>query len=337
MTTNTGARARYAMAAPAVIFTVSWLITHTPFYQSSPGKFTLPLLLDLTFTAPLAYVLVARKNTASAYAVLRIFMAGLIMGMALIARTDRSLAIGLKTWVAPLVEALLIGFIIWRFQRAGKAVRKSGIPDDFLFQCRQILTPVLGNARASHILSSEIAVFYYAFAPLRQKADQKASFSNHRKNGIILVLSAFLGIFIVETLGMHFLLSAWSLTAAWVVTVLSMYTCLQLFAHLRAMVMRPVMFTEDGLVIRHGLMGGDVVIDWGNIQSVCASSKEPAGKHHLKVALIRGMEKHSVDLQTKEPVNVIRAFGIWKTTSHLLLCIDKPIPFIQGVREKITN
>ena len=337
MTARTLHRKHLGLAAAFLVFMACWGISKTVMYRAHPERFTLPLLADLTLTAPLAYWLVARKQRVTAYALIRIAFLGLLIATLLLSGRDQVMVREWRQWLVPIAEVSIIGYIIWRFVQAGRRNRSEGKAEqDFLFTTRQVLREFTGNPRAANILATEIAMFHYVFTKRKPVvADNQTTFSNFRKSGIILVLYAFLGIFVVETLGMHFLLSVWSRTAAWIVTALSAYSCLQLLGHIRAMRARPIRLEENGLVVRHGLMGGDVTIAYERIASLTPAGTKPPEEDHLKIALIRGMEKHTIELRTTSPVRVIRAFGIEKESDLLLLCIDEPTAFLEHIHHRI--
>ncbi len=125
---------------------------------------------------------------------------------------------------------------------------------------------VTGNEKFGNIVSSEIAVLYYAFFGSKDKTiDNEIKFTSYKENGVAVVLWTILSIFLIETTGMHFLLSLWSKTIAWVVTALSFYTCIQLYAHIKAIKARPTIINIDSLEIHNGL-AGDAYIQFDNIE-----------------------------------------------------------------------
>jgi hypothetical protein len=339
VTTRIVNRKQLALASAALVFLACWGITHTAMYQTRPERFTVPLLCDLMITAPLVYWLIGRNQKMSAYAMVRIALLGLLMATLLLSGRDRTMVLQWRRWLAPLAEIAVIGYIIWRFVTAGRKDHAEGKQRrDFIFTARQVLTEFTGHPRAANILASEVAVFYYAFAPRKATAaDRINTFSNYQKSGIILVLYAFLGIFLVETIGMHFLVSIWSRIAAWAITALSMYSCLQLIGHIRALSARPIRLEENVLLIRHGLMGGDAVIPYDMIISAALTSRTIPKEDHLKIALVKGMEKHTIEIRTTIPVCVIRAFGIQKNADRLLLCIDEPEIFLEKLTEHLPS
>ena len=237
-----------------------------------------------------------------------------------------------KIWISPVAELSLIIYIAWKFYTAGKLLRK----DDFLIHCRLLLFSVLKNNKIANMLASEIAVFYYVFCKTPD-IDYKTRFTTYKENGIILVLYTFLFLFMIETTGMHFVLQLWNKTFAWVLTALSFYTCIQLFAHIRALQARPVVISNDRILLCSGLMGGDAIIMMDNIAKIERTSKPFPGKEAVKLALIKGMEKHNIAIYLNEPVQVIKAFGISKTARVLLVAIDRHQDFASSVESHMQN
>ena len=208
---------------------------------------------------------------------------------------------------------------------------------DFLLYCRMIMHQVIGNEKAGNIISSEIAVFYYAFIGRKDKAiDYKSKFTSYKENGIILVLGTFLSLFLIETTGVHFLLSLWNPTVAWTLTALSFYTCIQLYAHIKAIKARPVNLSADSLEIHNGL-AGDAIIKYDNIEKIELSNKIPIGREAIKIALIKGLENHNCVIYLKQPIQVTKIFGIKKRTDTVLFFVDRPKDFSGALNLKLAN
>ena len=325
-------RLTIAILIPVLIFIACALISFSTKFKAHPDKFSLAITLDMILVAPLAYYLLVRKTTISAFTALRVFMLGVLLAGIILSKNNSVLLTAIKTWVSPLLEITLIGFIGWKFYTAKKLLQKTGTGSfDFLQYCRVILRSVFGNEKLANVFASEVAVFYYVFSKRKKNIGQSLSFTSYKETGILLVLYTFLCLFIIETAGMHVVFQLWNKTAAWVLTSLSFYTCIQLFAHLRAMKTRPTIIMNDQLFVRHGLMGGDILISIDNIENIVETNKQVDGTAVVKIALIKGLEKHNLAVYLKEPVPVIKAFGIKKTASILLLSIDKKESFIAAI------
>lgn len=317
---------------PLLIFVACIVIASTSAFGLHIDRLSTAITLDLTITAPLLYYFLIRNTTVPKITVVRVFVAGMVIAGLLLRNRPHFLLNTLHTWIAPVIESVVIFVIARKFYLANKALRqnKSG-SIDFMLHCRGVMKEIIGNEKAANILSGEIAVLYYAFFGGSNKAvDEYTTFSYHRKNGIILVLGTFLGLFLVETTGVHFLIHTWSAKAAWIVSTLSLYTCVQLYAHIRAIKARPIRLAENSIQIKNGL-AADAHISLSNIARIELTSRQVAGKEAVHTALIKAFEKHNVALHLKHAVTVTKFFGIQKQASVVLLFVDSPAKFIAAV------
>ncbi|MEO8771190.1 MAG: hypothetical protein ABI402_13935 [Ferruginibacter sp.] len=332
MATLSKSRLKLAIAVPALIFLACALIRFSTKYKTQQDQLSLAIILDLLITAPLAYYLLIRKTVISKITVLRVFMAGIVVAGLLISKNDSQILSIIKLWISPAIEMSLVGFIIWKFYTAKKNLASNNLSSiDFLVHCRAILKSVFGNEKAAAIMASEVAVFYYTFCKKEKHIQHSMRFTSYKENGIILILGTFLCLFIIETVGMHFVFQLWSNTAAWILTILSFYTCIQLFSHIRSLKIRSTLLLENDLLIRNGILGGDTMIHLDNIESVLKINKPVLGTDVVKIGLFNGLEKNNIAIYLKEPVTVIKAFGIKKTAKIILISIDKCEGFIAAL------
>lgn len=184
------------------------------------------------------------------------------------------------------------------------------------------------------------------------------SFTTYKTNGILLILGVFCCCFVVETVGVHFLLAMWNKKLAWIITALSAYTVLQLYAHMRAVKARPVLVTDRLLLLRNGLIA-DVSVNFDNIEyieskparfgsaqrvSIQSINKPPVtvqpvdtNIQPIKLALFKSFENHNILIRLRQPVQVHRPFGIRQKTDTLLFFVDRPEIFLPIVETKIVR
>lgn len=178
---------------------------------------------------------------------------------------------------------------------------------------------------------------YYVFLGSRDKTiDNETKFTSYKENGVAILLWTILSIFLIETTGMHFLLSLWSKTIAWVLTGLSFYTCLQVFAHIKAVKARPIIINKDSLEIHNGL-SGDAYIQFDNIEKFELSKKKPQDRNTIKIELLKGLENHNIVVYLKKPIQVTKIFGIKKSTDTVLFYVDKSKEFSKALTLGLTN
>lgn len=325
-----------ALGIPLLIFLACFIITLTAKFKANSAVLSNAILLDLLVVAPLVYFLAIRKSKISKLTVSRIFIVGLLVAGFILNAHENIILLNIKMWVSPIVEAVVIFFIVQKFYVANKRAKATnGNQLDFLMHCRAVMFQITGNEKAGNIISSEISVLYYALLGRRSKTiDNKTKFSGYKESGILSVLWVFLFIFLIETTGVHFLLSEWNRTFAWVITALSFYTCIQLFAHIKAIKSRPILINSNSLEIHNGL-AGDAFIQLDNIEKFELSKKMPVGRNPFKIALIKGFENHNVVVYLKTPIEATKIFGIKKSTDVVLFYVDKAKDFANALILKL--
>lgn len=329
---------KLAIGLPLCIFLACFFITLSSRFKLNQQLLSNAVVIDLLITAPLAYFFAIRKSAVSKLTVVRVFIVGLLIASLILNARSNNLLYLIKTWVSPLIEGMIIFIIGRKFYIANKKARQSGKTNvDFLTYSRMIMHQVIGHEKAGNIISSEIAVFYYAFIGRKDKTvDYKSKFTSYKENGIVLVLGTFLSLFLIETTGVHFLLSLWNKTVAWTLTALSFYTCIQLYAHIKAIKARPVNLSADSLEIHNGL-AGDAIIKYTNIEKIELSKKLPIGREAIKIALIKGLENHNCIVYLKQPIQVTKIFGIKKLTDTVLFFVDRPKDFVISLNLKLAD
>jgi len=325
-----------AIGLPLLVITTCYFISRSAVFVNRHQLLTNAILGDILLTAPILYYLVIRKSNVSAWSIVRLIAFCLLSAGFILNNSNNEILRFIKIWVSPLLEAGLIFFIARKFYLANQKAKLSGLGNiDFLHHTRRVMKEVTGSEKAGNILSSEIAVFYYAFVRGTTSIVQKTTFTSHKKSGTVLVLGTFLALFIIETMGVHFLVALWKPAVAWIVSVLSSYTCLQLFAHIRSIRIRPSQVHLNTVELHNGL-AADVIIDIRNISEIFFTKKNIEGGRQVKLSLLAGLEPHNVVIRTKIPVVVTKIFGIQKTADTILFYVDAPDEFIAALNQKTT-
>ncbi|HVU54246.1 MAG TPA: hypothetical protein VHD83_04290 [Puia sp.] len=326
-----------ALGLPLLVMLICIIIVFSPLFALNSVRLSTAITLDLTVTAPLLYFLVIRRTSVSRMTVIRVFVAGvLVAGLLLGGRS--SLLHGIKTWISPVIEGVVVGVVIWKI----RVSRRQAGSVDMLTRLRAVMAGVLGSERLGDVLGSELAVFYYAVAGGPAKAGSLdtlsgpgdrvgGEFSYARASGAAPVLGVFLMAMLAEGVGLHFLIARWSVVAAWVLTGLSAYTMLQLYAHMRAMRARPIQMKDGKLYLRNGL-AADVCIEINAIEEITLTTRMVRGEEVLKLALFGALEGHTVRVRLCQPVTVVRMFGIRRRASVLLFAVDKPEELLKAIQ-----
>src|SRR4051812_46032313 len=112
-----------AIALPLFIFIACAIIASTTIFREHTQQLTLAILADLLLTASIACYLVIRKTGISKLTVLRVFMAGVVLAGVLLSKSNSHVLAITKTWVSPLVEFSLTGFVVWKFYTANQRLK----------------------------------------------------------------------------------------------------------------------------------------------------------------------------------------------------------------------
>jgi hypothetical protein len=322
--------------AVLLIYACCWFLSRSPLFVQAPHRLSLAMLGDLLFTAPAAYVLLSSRKKNWLLLLGRLFMVGLLIASLVLASYPNSYLQILRTWVAPLLELALIGSVVYALRKQYRlATQVSVVHPDFLVQCREVLSRMIGQETVARVLAGELALFYYLMGIREPIQPGEHRFTTFRSNGSRLVLQCFVGLFIVETAGMHLLLRLWSPGLATIITLLGVYSCLQLLAHIRSLSTRGTVVNERGIFLRNGLLGGEAIVYFDNLKSATMIRRVAPVNGAVQLAFIKGLEKPNVLIELSEPVTVIKGFGRMVTGSVLLLHIDQPEAFVNLLHSHI--
>lgn len=189
---------------------------------------------------------------------------------------------------------------------------------------------MLPSRAAARVLASELAVFYYALFAWRVRPHALANaraFTLHRESGIAMLFGVLAGVSLGEVLVVHLVVQRWSHTAGWIATAAGLYGLLWLTAMARVIVLRPVLVTEDALVLRFGLLWSARVA-FAEIESIRGvGSEAPRGA----VKFTGGGEARFL-IALHEPVRVDGPYGLGKQARLITLAVDEPREFETALR-----
>lgn len=281
------------------------------------------ITIDLTLTLPLAYLFFFRKTKNSKLTAVELSVSGIILASFILPADNQTLLTWIKLFGLPVLELGIfgyIGFIFYKSRKTYQLLNRKG--SDFLEILRETLTKEFPIALAANVLTFEIAIFYYAVISWRAKRGVN-TFTYHKKSGIIALLSVVIFIVAVETLVVHILIALWSEIFAWILTIISVYFLFQVFAHLKAVFLRPIEVTDDKIFLRYGIFG-DVIIDLENIEKIESSSAPfEKEKETSKLALLGELEQHNFKIVLKDAAVLHGFYGIKTKVKTLYLFVDE--------------
>lgn len=276
---------------------------------------------DVAVTVPVAYyVFVVRSGAQPALTIVPLGVLALLRALYVAPS-----AAALRPVFGALAELVVIAFLVARVRRS---LRGGDARSDVIERVRSVATDMVRVAPVAEVLTSEIAVFLYAFG-WRMKASvprDARAFTVHRDTGVVGLFACMAGLGVMEALVVHVLLVRTFPVLAWVLTALSAYGTVWLVAVARSFALRPVLVTNDAVEIRSGLLATLRAprSSIARVEIVASESKGdwrvvPASAPNVRVtfaspALLRGM------------------YGITRPVSGVALAVDDPSGFVDALR-----
>lgn len=315
------------------ILTISLMVSRSSLVAHPQMPFA--IVIDLTFTLPLAYLFFIRKTKISKLTAIPVFVFGLFFATLILPQENSLLSI-LKMTVFPALEIGVLGFAgytIFKARKTFRTLKTKGF--DTMENLRETLasefpSPALGKAAAF-----EITVFYYAFLKWRGAKRSENSFTYHREKGVLALISVFIFLILAETAALHFIVENYSKIIAWILTVTSAYLVLQLFAHLKAIIFRPIVLGKNEIFVRCGILG-DAKIGYDKIEKIENLNQEfIKEKDAVKIVVAGKLTAPNVKIILRETQVFTGFYGIERKFKTMYLSIDEAEKFKSETEKRL--
>lgn len=208
-------------------------------------------LVDMTLVVPaMYYLLLVRPGLQGRMTLPGIALLGLLRASFVIPQLA-----GARVAIASACELALAAFSVWRLRRAAGTLpdEAADVTERLEAACQHVvaMTPL---ARA---VAGELAVVWYALFSWRARPHVPGgarAFTIHRESGVATLFGFLAAVAAGEVVAVHFVVAKWSHTGAWLASAAGTYGLLWLVAMARSTVLRPVLLTEDSVVIRFGIL-----------------------------------------------------------------------------------
>ncbi len=292
---------------------------------------------DLTFTAPLLFLLLSRKSKVSKVKAIPFFIGGILIASYLLPE-DAQVHLGyIKSYVLPLVELIALIFFIFNVRKAIKVFKSnSGKATDFYKLSKLSAKELFGTSKFGAFFSTEITVIYYALFSWKTRNHSQNEFTNYRDNASIALVAALLMVVFMETYAFHILLIKWSELAAWIFSAASLYTALFIVAHSKALMQRPSIITNTELILKNGLIA-DISIPLDKIDEVKLCNQE-IHTEKIKIGnlgLSKESTNHNIALYFKTPQTIEKIYGFTEQCHVLMLYMDNKKEFVEKLTKAI--
>jgi len=306
------------------------MLVNSPWYLAQSPHLIQAITLDFVLTLPLFYFFLIRKTEISKLSVVSVFILGIVVASFIIPAEDQTFLDLIKTFVFPVVELGVLGFIGYKFFQLRKEFKNTSSQNLDFYDLINVASKEVFPGRVGALLATEISVVYYAFFNWKNRTIQSNEFTYHKRSGSREVLGAFTFAILIEAFAMHLILEMWSPTAALILTILSLYTALQVFALIRSMSQRPHLIRDGKLYLRYGFMS-NTQIELSDIESIEFGRKAPEDEGFKKLAIIGDLDGHNVILKLKKEYELKRIYGLKDKFTMLGLHVDEKEGFQQAL------
>ena len=316
----------FALAA-ALFFVVDGVIVRSEVFARRPDLLAGAASFDLTIGVTLVYwLLVVRPGHAALRTTLPVFLASVAAAALVLPAGHRDFVRYIRYLGIP-AELAVLGLIVVGVRRARGRLAAAGVELDVPERIHAVLAPSIPR-RVAGVVATEFSILYYAltvwrrapFAPTRARA-----FSYHRKNGILAILYTVLATAVIELAALEFLLRALHPVAANIALVVDAFAVLWILGYARAVQLRPILITDDALLIRGGIRWSlDVprsAIETVDIGRVKAPGKRTPG--YLRAT----MGQPNVLITLTRPLIATGAYATARTVTRVGFTVDDPNTF----------
>ena len=229
------------------------------------------LPLDFMVGIPLGfYLLVVRPRKLTLLAVIPVIWIGYGLSVVALGSSEAGILPYLLSALVP-VELAIAVREVQKIVKVYRSVKASSA--DHMAWFKGTMRYLVRKEMPASMTAAELSVWYYALFSWRKKPyvlPGEKTFSYHNAGGYMNMMLGLALAFPVEIIGVHMLLSQWSIAAAFVVTALSVYAVVWLAGDARARIMRPLAVGADYVRLECGIQM-QATISFADIEKICFS------------------------------------------------------------------
>jgi len=316
----------FIVSITAVYLAQSDLLTTNP-------ELSLFITIDLLLTAPILWLLLTRKRGFHFTTAIPFFIGGILAANYFLPLEQQFWLYWAERTLFPLVEISAFSYVFTQVRKTIKTLKEERRGDPDFFKAISVATDkIFGDTKIAKMMSFEVSVFYYGFLSLKKRATlDDSTFTYYRKNGILSVYIAFMLLVIAETAVTHILLMRWNVIIANIATLGSLYAVLQLWAHARAVMLRPIIVEHGSLKMKNGI-AGDFEISLEKIDKVERSRRLPKNRDGVQqIGFLGSLETHNMILYLSEEIDIVGLYGSKKKGHTILFYVDEPDAFQKAI------
>ncbi len=319
----------------AGIITASYFIINSAQFKEMPSLLAMASTLDITLLIPGIYFLFIRKSTIPKVTVIPVFVLSFITASILLPKEHQQ-TLSVIEYAIPVIELFVVGFIVYNVRKTIKAYQLQKGRNEhlgFIEIVNQATENAFGKGVLANVLATEISIFNYALFGWKKKVETKnpTYFTYHKENGYIAFMVTIALVLIAETVILHIWLASWSNVVAWVLTGISIYSSFFLIGDLNAARLRPIFFTDEGIVFRAGLRWRTTV-SYSQIEAVEFKTPDKENEEFQNFALTGDP---NVLLTFNTEIDAKGLYGLSKTFTKLAIHLDDKLGFKAEIEKRI--
>ncbi|WP_421977274.1 hypothetical protein [Roseivirga seohaensis] len=317
------------------IITASYFIINSAQFKEMPSLLAMASTLDVTLLIPGIYFLFIRKSTIPKITVIPVFVLCFITASILLPKEHQQ-TLSVIEYAIPVIELFVIGFTIYNIRKIVKAYNlqkgESGHLG-FIETVNQATENAFGKGVFANVLATEISIFHYAILGWKKKVEAETAkhFSYHRENGYVAFMVTITLALIAETVILHIWIADWNSILAWILTGISIYSSFFLMGDLNAARLRPIFFTDEGIVFRAGLRWRTKVL-YSQIETLEYRTPDKEKEIFQNFALTGDA---NVLLTFNTDISAKGLYGLSKTFTKLAIHLDDKLGFKAEIEKRI--
>ena len=307
-------------------------VVSAPYIPSHIEGIALPL--DFMVGIPVGfYLLVVRPRRLTPLTVIPVIWVGYWLSVFALGSADAGVLPYLFAALMPVELAIAVRECL-KVAQVYKSAKKASA-DPMVWFKETMLYLVRKDAPAS-MAAAELSVWYYALLSWRKRSyvlPGEKTFSYHNAGGYMNMMLGLALAFPVEIIGVHMLVSQWSIAAACLVTALSVYSVVWLAGDARARIMRPVAIGVDCVRLECGIQM-HATIPFADIEKVCFSEDDIRDIEKSDKLNYGTFYQANVWIVSKHPVAVRTMLGE-KRVRAIGMSLDDPHAFASALEEAL--
>lgn len=234
----------------------TWIATRVE-ASPQPDMLAIAITMDLVVGVPLLYyLLLVRKKFLPLSSIVPVCILTLLAIRFILPTSEQSF-LRFSEFLIPAIELSVAGFVLFKLRHIIRDVRTARRECLYFTDAlRAGIGKSIKSDFVAVIVATEASMFYLVFAGwfarFRTSRQDVSVYSYHRKSSYLLW--ALVALVIVETGGVHLVISIWTQTGAWVFTAISAYTILWLVGHFHATRLQPIVVDDRYVHLRTGLI-----------------------------------------------------------------------------------